>query len=139
MPLLFMEKKFKRELSALDDIFAFINEFMNTNKIDEAAGFAINLAIEELFTNMVEHNPRGAKDISIGLEREKNKLIITLIDFDAAPFDITKTKEVDTNQALEERPIGGLGIHLVKKMVDEIKYEYVNRESKIILTKNLEK
>ena len=54
------------------------------------------------------------------------------------PFDITETAEVDTKQSLEERRVGGLGIHLVNEMMDKIEYEYKDRQSKIILIKHLE-
>jgi anti-sigma regulatory factor (Ser/Thr protein kinase) len=134
-----MEKKFKRDLSALDGIFELISEFIITNQIDEEIGFPINLAVEELFTNMVKYNPDNANDILMSLEKDENKLIVTLTDFDAEAFDVTQAKEVDTNQALADRRIGGLGIHLTRKMVDDIKYEYVNRQSKITLIKYLEK
>lgn len=134
-----MERKFDRELSALDNIFGFIAEFIKTSKVDDAIGFSINLAVEELFTNMVKYNPESVNEISISLNKDMNKLIITLIDFDVELFDVTKTKEVNTTQSLQDRQIGGLGIHLAKKMVDEISYEYLNRQSKITLTKKLER
>jgi hypothetical protein len=60
-----------------------------------------------------------------------------LTDVDAEPFDITQADEYDTRQPLKERPIGRLGIHLVRRMVDEINYEYKDRQSKITLIKDL--
>jgi anti-sigma regulatory factor (Ser/Thr protein kinase) len=133
-----MEKIFSKDLSALDSIFDFINQFVQANHIAEEASYAVNLAVEELFTNMVKYNAENRSDISITLEKDQNKLIVTMIDFDAERFDVTKANEVDTKQALQDRRIGGLGIHLTKKMIDEIRYEYANRQGKVILTKNLE-
>ena len=73
------------------------------------------------------------------LKKNEDDLIIHLTDFDVDPFDINKIAEVDTKQSLEERRVGGLGIHLVKQMMDKNEYEYKDRQSKIILIKHLEK
>lgn len=132
-----MEKKFKKETDSLGQIFDFIGEFVEANQLDDSMTFTINLAIEELFTNMVKYNVQSINDISISLIKSDNKLILTLTDYDVEPFDITKTENLDVTQSLEHRRIGGLGIPLVKKMVDEIRYEYRNRQSKITLIKEL--
>lgn len=87
---------------------------------------------------MVKHNVKSRCDVQIDLQREENLLKICLTDFDVEPFDITKIKEVDVDQHLEERKVGGLGIHLVKQMMDDIHYEYKDRMSRITLIKHLE-
>ena len=134
-----MDKKFKRDLSSLDDIFKFIDEFSAKTGVDESVVFTINLVVEELFTNMVKYTSENINEILLELKKNADDLIIHLTDFDVDPFDITKTAEVDTKQSLEERRVGGLGIHLVKQMIDKIEYEYKDRQSKIILIKHLEK
>lgn len=133
-----MEKKFKKEISSLDEIFDFIGEFVTANEIDDSITLKLNLAVEELFTNMVKYNVESMNDISISLNKHDNKLILVLTDFDVEPFDITQTEDIDTTQSLEARRIGGLGILLLKRMVDGINYEYENRQSKITLIKELE-
>ena len=133
-----MERKFKRAISSLDDIFQFIGEFSRREGVDESLVFTINLVVEELFTNMVKYNRQNSNKIAIDLKLKKNDLLIHLTDFDVEPFDITKADNVDTGKTLQERKVGGLGIHLVKKMVDKIDYEYRDRQSIIILTKHLE-
>ena len=134
-----MAKKFKRDLKSLDEIFKFINEFSAKTGVDESVVFTINLVVEELFTNMVKYTYENTNEILLQLKKNEDDLIIHLTDFDVEPFDITRTAEVDTKQTLEERRVGGLGIHLVKQMIDKIEYDYKNRQSKIILTKHLEK
>ena len=132
------EKAFQKNLSALDGIFDFIHMFVKNNHIDEKFCFPIDLAIEELFTNMIKYNRDSQQDITLSLHRIGNRLIVSLTDQDSEAFDITKTGDVNVTKALADRKIGGLGIHLVKQMVDDIAYEYSGRQSKIILTKNLE-
>ncbi len=133
-----MEKHFQRDIKSLDKIFGFICEFIAENKIDESTAFSINFAIEEIFINMVKYNPENQNNISISLNKDGNKLILCLTDYDVGHFDITKLKEVDSSQPLQERKAGGLGLHIVKQMVDEIDYEYKNRNSRITIIKHLE-
>jgi serine/threonine-protein kinase RsbW len=132
-----MERSFARTLDALEEVFDFISEFAARNGLQDALAFGLNLAIEELFVNMVKYNPGNRNDILIGISRSDDRLEISLTDFDVEPFDITKADEYDTSRPLAERPVGHLGIHLVKRIVDEISYEYGDRRSRIILIKNL--
>ena len=132
------EKAFKKNLNALDGIFDFTHAFLASNHIDEKFRFPIDLAIEELFTNMIKYNGESRHDIILSLHRHSNRLIISMTDHDVDAFDITQTGEVNTAKPLNDRQVGGLGLHLVKKMVDDIRYEYADRQSRIILTKNLE-
>jgi anti-sigma regulatory factor (Ser/Thr protein kinase) len=134
-----MEKKFTREIQSLEEIFQFTDKFVAENAVDKEVVFSLNLIIEELFTNMVKYNPGNPNDIFLSLFCENHSLIITLIDYDVEPFDITHTKDHNPRQPLQDRRIGGLGIPFIKKMVDKITYEYENRCSKITLVKHLGK
>ncbi len=132
-----MEKKFKRDLRSLEKVFDFIDNFIAKQGIDHSIKNAVYLAIDELFTNMVRYHPKNRNDISLALKKEKNKVIIRLIDRDVEPFDITKSKDPNIQASLDERSPGGLGIYLTKNVVDNIQYEYRDRTSIITLTKNL--
>jgi len=134
-----MKKYFKRDIKSLDLIFNTIHDFAKENKLSEKTIFALNLATEEIFTNMIKYNSKNQNDILIDFVKDNNKIMVTFTDFDVEPFDINKLKTYDANQSLEERPIGKLGVHLVKKMIDEIKYDYKNRKSKITLVQYLGK
>lgn len=132
-----MEKKFPRDINSLKQIFDFASKFIEQNKLKEDIAFSLNLVIEELFTNMVKYHPGNANDILITIAKDSNKLIISLTDYDVEPFDITDTKDVNPNQSLEERRIGGLGLYFVMKMMDNVTYQYKDRQSKITLIKQL--
>lgn len=133
-----MHTKFKRNIGSLEEIYRCIIAFIKQNDLDDAMLFTINLVIEELFVNMVKYNPDSSSDILIDLIKENKKIVITLIDTNAEPFDITQFKTYDHTQSLEERPIGGVGIHLINKMMDKVDYEYKDGNSIITLTKYLE-
>jgi len=133
-----MNKIFKRNIGSLDEIFDFIAEFLTAYRINDQVSFQLKLIVEELFTNTIKYQPSSKKDISIGLEKADNRIIIRIVDSDVEPFDITRTAGVDVNKPLGEKRAGGLGIHLVKYLVDNIDYTYKDRQSTITLTKILE-
>jgi serine/threonine-protein kinase RsbW len=97
----------------------------------------MQLSVEELFMNMVRHNSDAEGDIKMNVERKGDKINISLIDSEEVPFDLTKIKEVDFDQYFEEKKFGGLGIHLVKELMDEIKFNHCNGISTITMTKQI--
>ena len=132
------EMTFSRTLQSLEKIFEFIGTFTSKAHIEKSEIFPIELAVEELFTNMVKYQRDSLQDIAITLEKAGPKLTVTLIDPDCEPFDVLKKPEPEINQPLQERKLGGLGVYLTKKMVDVMDYQYANRKSTITLTKNFE-
>jgi len=133
-----MERKFPKEIKSLDIIFEFISEFFDKHKIDKQLAISVNLAVEEIFTNMVKYNKESNDDISINLEIRQHELVLSLTDFGVAPFDLTGIEKVDINQSLEERTVGGLGLHLVRNMVDDLSYKFEKGNCVITVIKNLE-
>ena len=87
---------------------------------------------------MVKYNKESNKDIAISLEKRQNEFVLSLIDFGVAPFDLTGVKKVDVNQPLENRAVGGLGLHLVRNMVDDLSYKFENGNCVITVIKKLE-
>lgn len=134
-----MNRTFKRELDELGSVFGFLDDFAREAAVGMPVVLPLRLAIEELFTNMVRYNSESTSDIHLELERSNDKVEVVLTDHDVEPFDLTQHGAVDTTAKLEDRNAGGLGIHLVKRMVDEIHYHYSaeNRESRITLIKSI--
>jgi serine/threonine-protein kinase RsbW len=133
-----VERNFKRELDALGEVFDFLHQFAQQNGLDESVCYVLNLAVEELFTNMVKYSPDGAGEIPISIHREGSRLMVTLVDRDVEKFDITRPRSKVIDGRLKERRPGGLGLHLVQQMVDEIRYDYRDRRSEVTIVKRLE-
>ena len=133
-----MERLFSRSFDALDGIFEFISEFFVANGIEESNSFDVQLIIEELFTNLVKYSKGATHDIAIKLKRAGEHLEIRLTDLDVEAFDMTQMPEVDTQQRITDKKVGGLGLHLVRKIADDISYEYVDRKSRITILKRLQ-
>ena len=133
-----MQAKFKRAFDSLDGLFAFIQEFILREDLDPKHLHPICLAAEELFTNMVKYNHQSREnEILIRLWKADNNLWMSLTDFDVDPFDVTQAPPVIDDMPLQNRQPGGLGIQLVRRMMDDITYEYENRRSRITVVKKL--
>jgi len=132
-----MERHFGRRISELEAIVSFLEDAANQFGLDAEATFALNMAVEELYTNMVKYNSDGAANIMIGVDVESDSMIIHLVDYDSKPFDYSERDEVDIHASLHDRKPGGLGIHLVKRFMDDVSYQYNDRKTSIRLVKNL--
>jgi serine/threonine-protein kinase RsbW len=132
-----MERSFKREMQSLEEIFYFLDALMEQHRTDPSDAYVLRLAVEELFTNMVKYNRAGDPEIVLAFEIDGKSSRVTLVDCGGAPFDVTHAREVDTSLSLEERPVGGLGIHLVRQLVDELHYTVSGRCGTITIVKNL--
>lgn len=122
----------------MEEIFEFVDDFLNNNNVGEKTSFSIRLVVEELFTNLVRHNITKEDLITISLTRDSDQLIIQLKDFGVEPLEIPEAKEADVQKPLQERKVGGLGIHLVKNVVDKLTYEYKDRTLLVTVLKTME-
>jgi len=85
--------------------------------------------VEELFTNMVKYSTMSSAAVRIDLARIDGGVQVTLTDYDVEPFDVTQAPDADIELPIEQRKPGGLGLHLIRRLVDSIEYEY-SRESR---------
>jgi anti-sigma regulatory factor (Ser/Thr protein kinase) len=127
-----MRKNFKRTLSSLEDVFLFLDDFTANNYLDSATSSNIRLVVEEMFTNIIKYSTSSQKKITIDISLAGSVLQLQLIDKNGQPFDPTQSAAYDTQQTLEERPIGKVGLHLVKNLTDDITYEH--KKGQTILT-----
>ncbi len=132
-----ISRSFPKSIEALEQIVDFLDSSVGGGKIDPEIVGMMQLAVEEIFVNMVKYNDSSSNDIRIELDHRADILRIRLTDFDVDRFDPTEAAAVDINMPLSERRAGGLGIHLVKTMMDQIEYEYKDRNSSVTLIKNL--
>ncbi len=107
--------------------------------IDERTSFCMRLTAEELFTNMVRHNVGAGDRITVVLDVSNERIRLELIDHDVEPFDPGTVPPVDVSRPAAERRPGGLGMHLVRSMVDRVSYKYEDRKLKVSVIKNLGK
>lgn len=134
-----MERDFPKDISSLESIFDHVSQFAEQHGIGPELTREMHFAVEEVVTNMIRYNTESRNDITIGLCVENGAFRVWVADRDVHSFDPTQRPPVDTTQPPHERMPGGLGIHLIREMMDDVLYEYVDRTAKITLIKRLEK
>jgi len=104
--------------------------------------FHLNLVLDELVTNIISYGYTDFDEhpinVRVGIEDD----VITIrIEDDAEPFNILEAPEPEFDVPLEERvrPVGGMGVHLVKNMVNHIDYKREDGKNVLVLTKNISK
>ena len=117
---------------------AFVDEVCEAVGFDAALTMKMNLAIEEAVVNVMEYAyPRGTHgDITVEAQANDVRLKFTIID-SGTHFDPTAQADVDTTLSAEDRPIGGLGIHIVRQYMDSINYERISGHNVLTLRKKL--
>ena len=117
---------------------AFVDEVCEAVGFDAALTMKMNLAIEEAVVNVMEYAyPRGTHgDITVEAQANDVRLKFTIID-SGTHFDPTAQADVDTTLSAEDRPIGGLGIHIVRQYMDSINYERISGHNVLTLRKRL--
>ena len=102
--------------------------------------YVVKLSIEELLINTISYgySDQDAHTIEVQIDLKVDQLNVRITD-DAAAFDPRDAKEPDTKSALKDRKVGGLGIHLVRGLMDGIDYRREGGRNCLTLTKHLEK
>ncbi len=117
----------------------FIDGVCEEAGIDMGTAMSLNLAMEEAVVNVMSYayptNTVG--EIVIAANYCNHQLRFIVID-SGKPFDPTSMDEIDTTLPVEDRDIGGLGIHLVRQIMDSINYERINGKNVLTLTKKIE-
>ena len=117
---------------------AFVDAVCETVGFDSALTMKLSLAIEEAVVNVMNYAyPPGVKgDVTIEALSNDVRLKFVIID-SGAPFDPTVHADVDTTLSAQDRPIGGLGIHLVRNIMDSINYERIDNLNVLTLRKKI--
>ena len=122
------------KLTEVRNLSAEVEEFGDANGLPLQTVFVINLALDELITNALTHGTFEVPDptIDIRLHAERNVVTLTMED-NGSPFDPTAVdgEDVDTTSALEDRAVGGLGLHLVRTFAHDIAYEFVDGRNRL--------
>jgi serine/threonine-protein kinase RsbW len=116
--------RFAAKFEFLDEIREFVGNIARNGGFGEKDIYNIQLATDEAASNIIEHAYEGIKDgvldISCGMEADTIKII--LIDY-GFPFDPSTIPMPDLKADLSNRKIGGLGIYLMRKLMDDVQYE----------------
>jgi anti-sigma regulatory factor (Ser/Thr protein kinase) len=115
-----------------------LEAFAAANQLPAAVIWPFQVVLDEMLSNIVHHGYEGRPGgrIEVELRLEGGVLQLTVLD-DAPPFDPLEAPEPDTTLPVEQRPLGGLGIFLVRKLMDEVQYERRDGRNRVACRKRI--
>jgi sigma-B regulation protein RsbU (phosphoserine phosphatase) len=126
------------DVNTIPQLNEFVDMVCEEAGMDMATTMSLNLALEEAVVNVMSYAyPEGTVGtVDIDAEANGQEIAFILSDSGSA-FDPTQKEEVDTTLSAEERSIGGLGIHLIRQIMDDVKYERKDDKNILTLTKKI--
>ena len=124
----------------IDRVNAEFGDFLEEKGIPVSLGYKVNISFDELLSNIISYayTDDGEHVIDIKIELSGDRLVITISD-DGIPYNPLGTAVPDTSLSLEEREIGGLGIHLVRNLMGDVTYQRKVNKNVTTLVHHLEK
>ena len=123
----------------MNTVTAFVDDFLDQIACPMKSRIQINIVIDEIFGNICHYAYKdsvGAVTVRVETGNTPKAVFLTFTD-NGIPYNPLETEDPDITLSSEERKIGGLGIYLVKKNMDEMKYEYVNQQNRLWMEKRL--
>ena len=133
-----VEIKLHNKLSELASANQALTEFGRQHSLPDTVLHDLNLALGEILTNIISYGytDSGEHEISVRLSIEPGEMRVDVED-DGKPFNPLEAPEVDTTKPLEERAVGGLGVHLVRKLTDGLEYRRHEGKNLLVMKKHL--
>ena len=121
----------------LNDVIAFLEEIMEKHDVPMKVCLQMQVAVEEIFVNIAHYSyPSGAGPVRIEADIPEGGGSITIRFIDqGVPYDPLQKKDPDTTLSADDRPIGGLGIFMVKKSMNDVTYEYKDNSNILTIRK----
>ena len=128
----------KNDVREVEKLGSFVKQVAESLSLDKSLTGRLRLAVEETVVNVMEYAyPQGTTgDVNIRATSNGRRLKFIISD-SGIPFNPTEVTAADTTLSAEERPIGGLGILLVRELMDSINYERINGQNVLTLTKSI--
>jgi serine/threonine-protein kinase RsbW len=126
------------DAAQLPALMRFLQEFWSAAELPPADSPSFLLALEEVFMNVVLHGtPRGTQSrVGVSIRLRGSELTMTIED-DGPPFDPLSLASPDVHARIEQRQIGGLGVYLVRQVMDAVSYQRVGNQNRLTLSKRL--
>jgi serine/threonine-protein kinase RsbW len=126
------------DISEVDRLHRSVSQFCRKHGLSPEIEGDLSLALEEILVNVIRHgHPEGGKhEIQVRLSLQQDGVIATVED-DGMPFNPLEAPEPDLDSPLETRPIGGLGIHLVRNITDSLEYRRSEGRNRLVMRKHV--
>ena len=127
------------DVKNLETITTFVDEGLEQFDCPPRAQMQLDIAVDELFSNIAYYAYQpgtGEVTVQVEITGEPASAMLTFID-GGIPYDPLSHADPDTTLSAQERQIGGLGIYMVKKSMDEVSYQYLDGKNMLTIRKNL--
>ena len=126
------------DLDAMAGLAEAVERFADAHRLPADILNALQVAVDEIVTNAITHGygPGARGEIAVRLRRCSDRVVLEIED-DGVPFDPLRAPSPDLTLSVAERPIGGLGIHFVRNLMDEVSYARRDGRNLLKLVKNL--
>jgi anti-sigma regulatory factor (Ser/Thr protein kinase) len=133
----YLEMTLRNNISDLNALIYKLEFFFKENNISSIL-MPTTLILEELFTNTITHGVADGREvfIQVNLNIKKYELIMTYKD-NGIPFNVLELPDPDLTSSIENREVGGLGVHYVKTLSDSVEYEYTEKNNVLQIKKRL--
>jgi anti-sigma regulatory factor (Ser/Thr protein kinase) len=133
----YLEMTLRNNISDLNALIYKLEFFFKENNISSIL-MPTTLILEELFTNTITHGVADGREvfIQVNLNIKKDELIMTYKD-NGIPFNVLDLPDPDLTSSIENREVGGLGVHYVKTLSDSVEYEYTEKNNVLQIKKRL--
>ena len=130
--------RIRAEIAEIERLNRVVRHFGELHEIPGRALYAVNLAVDELVTNAVLYgfDEGSQEEIVVRMEIEGSHLVAIITD-EGREFDPLQAPAPNLDAPLEERSIGGLGVHLVRSLMDHVKYERTGRKNILTVRKRI--
>ena len=122
-------------METVSQIAAFVEEEMEKLEISPKISMKLMIAVDEIYSNIIRYS--GASEATIKIEKTEKELHLWFID-NGKPYNPLDAEEPDITKSSEDRKIGGLGIFMVRKMLNNVEYKYIDGKNILKLTKVIE-
>lgn len=130
--------KVKADTAELDNVLSFADTILEELGCSVKTQMQIDIAIEEIFVNIAHYAyPEAEGEAVINIEPGESGSSVTItFEDEGIQYDPLKNEDPDITLSAEDRPIGGLGIFMVKKSMDEVSYEYKDGKNRLTIKKS---
>jgi anti-sigma regulatory factor (Ser/Thr protein kinase) len=126
-----------RRIAAVSDMHRLLKGYYDRHSVDERTAFCLDMAAEEIFTNMVRHNESAEEFISMTIDISDDCFRLRWIDRGVEPFDPSERPQVDLTRPIDEREPGGLGLYLTQSVMDRVTYTWEDGDMKVDVLKKM--
>ncbi len=130
-----MQITLRKSMKSLEKLFHTIEIFCDKQNCGSRCVRQLHLAAEEIFTNMLKYNASEISPIIFFIDQKSDEITMIFTDYNTLEFDPRCFIHYDNTLPLKKRPVGKLGLFLVYRFMDEVRYEFQNGVSKITINK----